>query len=58
MDLFNPTLDPQDLAVSRAINQAVEMFIIDKLEEADHYFEMAIEFVRASPELFAPTTIT
>lgn len=56
MDLFNPTNAPQDIAVTRAIDQAVEMFIAGDIEEADRAFEMAQEFVRASPELFAPIT--
>lgn len=56
MDLFNPTDAPQDIAVTRAIDQAVEMFIAGDLEEADHCFEMAQEFARAPSELFAPTT--
>jgi hypothetical protein len=52
MDLFNPTDHPQDLAVTRAIDQAVEMFIAGQYDEADHCFEMAQEFVRAPTELF------
>lgn len=56
MDLFNPTGAPQDMAVTRAIDQAVEMFIAGNLEEADHCFEMAKEFAKAPPELFAQTT--
>jgi hypothetical protein len=53
MDLFNPTDNPQDLAVTRAIDQAVEMFISGQIAEADHCFEMAEGFVRAPAELFA-----
>lgn len=56
MDIFNPTDAPQDVAVTRAIDQAVEMFIAGDLEEADHCFEMAQEFARAPSKLFAPTT--
>lgn len=55
-DIFNPTNAPKDLAITRAINQAVEMFISDHIEEADHCFEIAQEFARAPSELFAPTT--
>jgi hypothetical protein len=56
MDLFKPTTAPKDLAISRAIEQAVEMLISDDIEGADHCFEMAQEFARAPSELFAPTT--
>lgn len=54
MDLFDPTLTPKDLAVTRAIEQAVEMFIAGNIEEANHYFEMAEEFVHAPQVYFAP----
>jgi hypothetical protein len=54
MDLFNPTNDPQDLAVSRAITCAVEAFVVQDFEYADHCFEMAFEFVHAPHIYFAP----
>lgn len=56
MDLFTPTQEPKDVAITRAIEQAVEMLIADKIKEADHYFEMAKEFVHAPAERFAPIT--
>ena len=56
MDLFNPTLLPKDLAITRAIEQAVENFIDENFAEADHYFKMAETFVHSSEEYFAPTT--
>ena len=55
MDLLKPTKDPKDLVISRAIDQAVESFIAGDIEEADRCFEMAEEFTRTPPELFAPT---
>jgi hypothetical protein len=56
MDFFNPVDEPKDQAVTRAIDQAVEMFIADNIEEADRCFEMAEEFARAPSKLFASTT--
>jgi hypothetical protein len=43
------------LAISRAIDQAVEMFTTGDFAEAERYFEMAKEFVRAPAEQFAPS---
>jgi hypothetical protein len=54
MDLFNPTNAPKDLAVARAIDWAVEMFISGDMEEADHFFDIAEEFYRCPEGLFAP----
>lgn len=56
MDLFEPTTEPKDLAISRAIEQSVEMFTTGDFAEAERYFEMAKEFVRAPAERFAPST--
>lgn len=58
MDILNPTKDPKDLVISRAIDQAVENFIEGNIEEADRCFEMAEEFTRTPSELFAPLTTT
>lgn len=55
MDLFKPTTEPKDLAISRAIEQSVEMFTTGDFAEAERYFEMAKEFVRAPAERFAPS---
>lgn len=56
MDFFNPTDDPKDEAVTRAIDQAVEQFIAGNIEEAERCFEMAEEFARAPSRLFASPT--
>lgn len=56
MDILTPTQEPKDLAITRAIEQAVESFIADKIREADHFFDMAKEFVQAPAEQFATTT--
>lgn len=53
VDLFNPTDNPQDLTITRAIDQAVDMLIAGQIAEADHCFEMAKEFARAPAEIFA-----
>jgi hypothetical protein len=55
MDIFNPTDTPKDIAISRAIEQAVEMFILGSHTRADHYFDMAEAFAQSPEELFAPT---
>lgn len=54
MDLFAPTQEPKDLAITRAIEQAVEMLIADNIYEAEHFFVMAKDFVHAPVERFAP----
>ncbi len=53
-DLFNPTDEPKCLAVNRAIECAVESWIAGDTEEAAHMFDMAEEFVHASPHYFEP----
>lgn len=55
MDLFNPTGAPQDVAISQAIDQAVEMLIIGNTKEASRFFDMAERFTQAPSELFTPT---
>lgn len=56
MDLFNPTSTPKDLAISRAIDLAVEMFISGNFNEADHCFEMAEKFIKEPNEHFTSET--
>jgi len=54
MDIFNPTDAPQDIAISQAIDGAVEMLIAGNVEKSNHYFEMAESFTQAPKELFTP----
>jgi hypothetical protein len=55
MDLFNPTDAPKDVAISQAIDRAVEKFIAGDIQEANHCFDMAEVFANTPEELFAST---
>jgi hypothetical protein len=52
-DIFNPTDTPKDLAVTHAIEQAVECFVIQDFNKAARFFNMAEVFMKAPDELFA-----
>jgi hypothetical protein len=54
IDLFNPTKAPKDVAISQAIDRAVEKFIAGDIQEANHCFDMAETFVNTPKELFTP----
>jgi hypothetical protein len=55
MDLFNPTDTPKDIAISRAIDQAVDMLISGNIKEANRFFDMAEVFTKSPPEYFTQT---
>ena len=54
VDLFNPSNEPKDLAINQVIKQAVEEWVTDDMEEAEHMLDMAIEFLHADPNHFNP----
>jgi hypothetical protein len=56
MDIFKPTDAPKDVAISSAIDKAVEALISDDMVVTRHYFEMAEEFIRTPSEHFNPTS--
>jgi hypothetical protein len=53
-DLFNPTNEPKDLAINQAIKQAVEEWVVDDMDGAEHMLDMAKEFLYADPNHFNP----
>lgn len=53
-DFLCPSEDPKDLAISRAIDLAVDAIADRNWKEADRYIDLAYEFAQSDPLYFDP----